>query len=58
MQRRVPQGEQEFEQFVRALPSDWEEMMRDLGAFTYAGKMQSPEELLRALFLYGGPDQS
>ena len=58
MQRRVPQGEQEFEQFVRALPSDWEEMMRDLGAFTYAGKIQSPEGLLRALFLYGGPDQS
>jgi hypothetical protein len=33
-------------------------MMRHLGAFTYAGKIQSPAELLRALFLYGGPDQS
>lgn len=58
MQRRMPQGEPEFEQLVHALPADWADMMRDLGAFTYAGKMQSPEELLRALFLYGGPDQS
>jgi Transposase DDE domain len=58
MQRHVPQGEPEFEQFVHALPADWEDMMRDLGAFTYAGKIQSPEGLLRALFLYGGPDQS
>jgi hypothetical protein len=51
MQRRGPQGEPEFEQLVPALPADWEDMMRDLGAFTYAGQMQSPEELLRALFL-------
>src|SRR5262245_63432688 len=58
MQRRVPQGEPEFEQLVHALPADWEAMMRDLGAFTYAGKIRSPEELLHALFLYGGPDQS
>ena len=58
MQRRVPQGENEFEQLVHALPADGEDMMRDLGAFTYAGKIQCPEELLRALFLYGGPDQS
>ena len=40
MQRRVPQGENEFEQLVHALPADWEDMMRDLGAFTYAGKIQ------------------
>ena len=58
MQRRVPQGEQEFEQLVHALPTDWEDMMRELGAFTYAGKIQSHEGLLRALLLYGGPDQS
>lgn len=58
MQRRVPQGETEFEQLVHALPADWEDMMRERGAFTYAGKIQSPEGLLRALFLYGGPDQS
>jgi Transposase DDE domain len=58
MQRRVPEGETTFEQLVHALPPDWEEMMRNLGAFTYAGKIQSPAELLRALFLYGGPDQS
>jgi hypothetical protein len=58
MQRRVPQIEQEFEQLLHALPSDWEVMMRNLGAFTYAGQIQSPQELLRALFLYGGSDQS
>lgn len=58
MQRHIPQGEQEFEHFLQALPADWEVMMRNLGAFTYAGKIQSPQELLRALFLYGGPDQS
>lgn len=58
MQRHVSQVEQEFEQFLYALPADWEDMMRNLGAFTYAGKIQSPQELLRALFLYGGPDQS
>jgi hypothetical protein len=58
MQRRVPQREPEFEQLVHALPADWEDMMRDLGAFTYAGKIASPAELLRALFLYGGSDQS
>src|SRR5215469_6870125 len=58
MQRHVSQVEQEFEQFLHALPADWEAMMRHLGAFTYAGKIPSPQELLRALFLYGGPDQS
>jgi hypothetical protein len=58
MQRRVPQGENECAQVVHALPAAWEAMMRDLGAFTYAGKIPCPEELLRALFLYGGPDQS
>ena len=54
----MPQGEQEFAPFVGALPSAWEDMMRDLGAFPYAGKRQSPEGLLRALLLYGGPEQS
>jgi hypothetical protein len=58
MQRCVSQVETEFEQFLHALPADWAGLRRDLGAFTYAGKMRSPEELLRALFLYGGPDQS
>lgn len=58
MQRHVSQVEQEFEQFLHALPADWEDMMRNLGAFTYAGKIQSPQALLRALFLYGGPEHS
>ena len=48
----------DFEQFLHGLPSDWEEKMRELGAFTYAGKIASPQELLRAIFLYCGLDQS
>jgi hypothetical protein len=58
MQRCVSQVETEFAQFLHALPPNWAELMRDLGAFTYAGKIRSPQELLHALFLYGGPDQS
>src|SRR5215470_15014745 len=58
MQRCGSPVENEFEQFLHALPPDWAALMRDLGAFTYAGKIRSPEELLHALFLYGGPDQS
>jgi hypothetical protein len=58
MQRCGSPVENEFEQFLHALPTDWAALMRDLGAFTYAGKIRSPEELLHALFLYGGPDQS
>ena len=58
MQRRVPQGEQEFEQLLHALPADWDGMMRTLGACTYAGTIRSPQALLRALLLDGGPDQS
>src|SRR6266566_7815270 len=40
------------------LPTEWERRMRELGVFTYAGKIPSPQELLRAIFLYCGPDQS
>ena len=61
MQRRVPQGENEFEQLVHALPADWEDMRRDLGAFTYAGKIQCPEELLRGFcrkFCVGGREEA
>lgn len=58
MQRHVPQVETEFGQLLSGLPADWERLMRDLGAFTYASKIQSPQELLRALFLYSGSDQS
>jgi hypothetical protein len=58
MQRCVSQVETEFKQFLHALPADWAGLRRDLGALTYAGKIRSPQELLRALFLYGGPDQS
>src|SRR5262245_13445958 len=46
MQRCGSPVENEFEQFLHALPPDWAALMRDLGAFTYAGKIRSPEEPL------------
>jgi hypothetical protein len=58
MQRPSIQGDNEFAQFLQALPPEWEALMRELGAFTYAGKIPSPQELLRTIFLYCGPDQS
>jgi hypothetical protein len=58
MQQPSTQVDTEFAQFLQGLPADWETRMRELGAFTYAGKIQSPPELLRAIFLYCGPDQS
>ena len=58
MQQPSTQVDTEFVQFLQGLPADWETRMRELGAFTYAGKIQSPSELLRAIFLYCGPDQS
>jgi hypothetical protein len=58
MQRPLIQREKQFEQFLHALPEEWEALMREHGAFTYAGKIPSPQELLRAIFLYCGPDQS
>ena len=58
MQQPSNQVDTEFVQFLQGLPADWETRMRELGAFTYAGKIQSPPELLRAIFLYCGPDQS
>ena len=58
MQQPSTQVDTEFVQFLQGLPADWETRMREWGAFTYAGKIQSPPELLRAIFLYCGPDQS
>jgi hypothetical protein len=58
MQLPSPHVDTEFAQFLQALPADWETMMRAQGAFTYAGKILTPAELLRAIFLYCGPDQS
>src|SRR5215510_9034191 len=58
MQLPSPQVDTEFAQFLQALPANWEALMRERGAFTYAGKIPTPEELLRAIFLYCGPDQS
>jgi hypothetical protein len=49
MPRRVPQGENEFEPLVHALPADWEDLRRELGAFTSAGQLQTPAALLRTL---------
>ena len=58
MQLPSPQVDTEFAQCLQALPANWEAMMWERGAFTYAGKIPTPEELLRAIFLYCGPDQS
>src|SRR5215813_2885377 len=58
MQQPSTQVDTEFAQFLQGLPADWETKMRELGAFTYAGKIQSPPELLRAIFLYCGPAPS
>src|SRR5215510_13641006 len=58
MQQPSTHVDTEFAQFLQGLPADWETRMRELGAFTYAGKIQSPQELLRTIFLYCGPDQS
>jgi hypothetical protein len=43
---------------MQALPPAWEASMRERRAFTYAGNILSPQELLRAIFLSCGPDQS
>ena len=51
MQRLSIQGDNEFAQFLQALPPEWEALMRELGAFTYAGKIPSPQELLRTICL-------
>lgn len=58
MQLPSPQVDTEFAQFLQALPADGEAMMRERGALTYAGQIPTPEELLRAILLYCGPDQS
>jgi len=58
MQQPSTPVDTEFAQFLQGLPADWETRMREFGAFTSAGKIPSPPELLRALFLYCGPDQS
>ena len=58
MQPPSTQEDPEFAQFLQGLPADWETRMRELGAFTYAGNIQSPPELLRAILLSCGPAQS
>ena len=58
MQQPSTQVDTEFAQFLQGLPADWDTMLRELGAFTDAGKIPSPPELLRAIFRSCGPDQS
>jgi hypothetical protein len=58
MQQPSTHVDTEFAQFLQGLPADWETRMRAWGACTYAGKIPSPPELLRAIFLSCGPDQS
>jgi hypothetical protein len=47
-----------FEQFLQALPSEWEAMARQFKAFTRGRKIQTPLQLLRVVLLYCGVDQS
>jgi hypothetical protein len=53
-----PPVETELAQFLPALPADWDARMRERGALTSAGNIPTPEALLRALLLSGGPDHS
>ena len=50
--------ETQFEQFVQALPSDYEEMAREFKAFVRARKIKSVLQLLQLMLLYCGMDMS
>lgn len=47
-----------FEQLLQDLPNDLQDLARQFKAFTRSRKLHSPQELLRAVFLYCGLDQS
>ena len=47
-----------FEQLLQDLPDDLQDLARHFKAFTRRRKLQTPQELLRAVFLYSGLDQS
>lgn len=47
-----------FEQFLQALPADYEQMARDFKAFVRPRKIRSPLQLLELVMLYCGLDLS
>lgn len=47
-----------FEELLQELPAELEEMAREFKAFARPRKIKSPAQLLRAVLLYGGADQS
>lgn len=50
--------ETQFEQFVQALPADYEQMAREFKAFARARKVKSILQLLQLVLLYCGLDMS
>ena len=53
MQRRVPREKTSLSNWSTPF-LHWEDMMRDLRAFTYAGKIQTPADLLLPFFSMAG----
>jgi hypothetical protein len=47
-----------FEKFLQELPSDLAESAKEFKAFTRSRKLQTPQDVLRAVMLYSGLDQS
>jgi hypothetical protein len=47
-----------FEKLLQELPADLESSARQFKAFTRSRKLETPQDLLRAVFLYSGLDQS
>lgn len=47
-----------FEELVNELPEDLRELAYEFGAFARGGKIKTPEELLKVVFLYCGVDES
>ncbi len=53
-----PSLDSSFEQFVQALPADYQQQAYDFKAFTRARKIRSPLQLLQLVMLYCGLDLS
>ena len=47
-----------FEQFIQALPADYQQQAYEFKAFTRGRKIQSPLQLLQLVMLYCGLDLS
>jgi Transposase DDE domain len=48
----------QFARLLQALPAEWKKFLYELKAFHHGGKIQTPEELMRLIFLYCGVDLS